>query len=224
MRLNNEVRARRGRASLRNEKFSRFLRKKPRREMSPYRACYLRRINVKDGKFSPGRGPAPLLHPDGCGLIPCSLSSDSRFVIKKIRCHKLKRKLINQHSSPRLAAHFSALKSKALSDQKPQAPLRRISKSPSSLPLVSKTLAKPLSKKGANKTPRVSFLRLDARVPELDLDSPDDLELEAPSGRVGGAPCVVSLGFETTSLDLSRRPIWREMKAMREEQKRRHLG
>ena len=118
--LNNR-KARRSRHCLRNEKFSRFLRKKPRRDMSPYRISYLRQFNLKECNSSGlkvyhdynAKTNLEILFNNKLrsksegmrsSLLPVSNLTGwgHRFYMKKVLCHKLKKKIQNQNKRDRI--------------------------------------------------------------------------------------------------------------------------
>ena len=233
-----EKKTRRDRLCLQNEKFSRLLRKKPRRDMLPFRACYLRRIKIKESRRNTFQSPQneisikmkmdPLLidnmrsKSEGRrkSLIPYMVPSlkDNKYITKKILCHKLKKQHQHQRQMIKkdLAKRVELLRT--LSEQKFRSKVTKKN-------LLQKAL-KTLDYQSKNKkfirpkcpviSKKFSYLKLDSNIPDLDLDKTNENELliegEDIRELTENKCFVLSFPKKASNYDLSKRSILANIK------------
>ena len=231
---NNKIR--RDRLCVRNEKFSRLLRKKPRREMSPYRACYLRSIKVKESRRnafqSPQQGFSMKIkfeslfsekkrsqsegkkHP----LLTYSLPSsrDSKFITKKILCHKLKKQY--QHKCQKIkqdiAKRIELLKSISTQNKNDIKNITRKANRNFLKTFKSDLIKKRVKCRSISK--KLPYLSLNENIPKLELEKimENDLEIEDNGIMDRNQIFVLSFPKKTVNHDLSKRPMLAMLKKM----------
>jgi hypothetical protein len=195
----------------RNEKFSRLLRKKPRRENFFYKDSYLRRFNLetlspktklyqdlnKKSYYDPLLSAKLRSKSEGMKqILPSNLPGwGNKYFMKKILCHKLKRKFQNQNKRDRIKQDLKKkiYLFKSLSEKRDSVD--------SSAKLGLKSDFKRLVR-----TPKIPFLKLDEGVPELSLRNVNDLDIEE-KGIFKEESNVLSFPKKIKKMDLSKRSI-----------------
>lgn len=223
------------RLCLRNEKFSKLLRKRPRREMPPFRACYFRSFRLKDSLSPPRQmAPASAMHASSDSLLSEILRSKSeglrrsllptssatalerRSITKKILCHKLKRRLQYKHRR-RLIREDLEKRIRAYRSWSARRPQRGrvedVLKKCEKKSCLGRIGAEPAVKKTLKVSPpkiQKQFLKLGSGIPDLELD-PDfklDIESETEASRVPeDEEFALSFTKKVTGDDLSGRPL-----------------
>jgi hypothetical protein len=218
--------------------------------MSPFRACYLRRFNLKDNissghnilqdnyKKSPKESMfASKLRSKSEGmrnnLLPSTNMSGwgSRFYMKKILCHKLKRKHQYQNKKQQIMKDvmkrvqlFRSFSDKKRSLYKQEHSVDSFLKSKIQHEdiLTQKSETDQLSEE--IKTKKVSFLKLDNSIPELSLEmsNENDLNIEDgdSSGHLENMSFTLSFPKSISKKDLSTRPILAFLRNKKNEGKR----
>lgn len=218
----------------RNEKFSKLLRKRPRRDMAPFRVCYFRNFNLKDsGSMSPRSclTLAPKLAPESVfakmlrskseGLRRSLLTTSAptaqerRSITKKILCHKLKRRFQNGHRRRlirenvveriRVFRSWSVKRSNSkLAEKGPNTP-KKWTQSRGNFREALKAARKRIAP-----MKKAKFLKLGPNVPELVLDPEYKLQIEGEEEAKGPGEdeeFVLSFTKDVAGEDLRGRPL-----------------